>query len=66
MRVEESPDRIYQDSEFKDVGAEIVPAGSWVNAPLDNIILGLKELPADGCTYDDDAWRLDIVANTVS
>ncbi|RWA13243.1 hypothetical protein EKO27_g1849 [Xylaria grammica] len=48
VRVEESPDRIYNDSEFKAAGAEIVPAGSWVNAPVDNIILGLKELPADG------------------
>lgn len=45
--VEVSPDRIYKDSEFKAVGAEIVPAGSWVDAPLDNVILGLKELPAD-------------------
>lgn len=48
VRVEESSDRIYKTDEFRAVGAEIVPAGSWVNAPLDNIILGLKEIDADG------------------
>ncbi|KAI1434039.1 saccharopine dehydrogenase [Xylaria sp. CBS 124048] len=48
VKVEESVHRIYRDSEFKAAGAEIVPAGSWVNAPVENtIILGLKELPAD-------------------
>lgn len=51
VRVEASPDRIYHDDEFSAAGAEIVTAGSWVEAPLDNIILGLKELPADGSTY---------------
>ena len=45
VRVERSPDRIYKDAEFEAVGAEMVPAGSWVDAPLDDIILGLKELP---------------------
>jgi saccharopine dehydrogenase (NAD+, L-lysine-forming) len=45
VRVERSPDRIYRDAEFENVGAEMVPAGSWVDAPLDDIILGLKELP---------------------
>ncbi|KAH7211550.1 hypothetical protein DER44DRAFT_807521 [Fusarium oxysporum] len=48
VRVEESPDRIYKIDEFRDVGAEIVPAGSWVNAPKDDIILGLKEIEAYG------------------
>lgn len=52
MRVEESPDRIYKTDEFKAVGAEIVPAGSWVKAPLDDIILGLKEIEADGSMYN--------------
>lgn len=51
LRVEESPDRIYKDDEFKTVGAEIIPAGSWTKAPLEHIILGLKELPTDGCMY---------------
>ncbi|KAH0596135.1 hypothetical protein MHUMG1_05996 [Metarhizium humberi] len=48
VRVEECPNRIYKTDEFKAAGAEIVPTGSWVNAPTDNIILGLKELEADG------------------
>ncbi|KAI1133492.1 hypothetical protein F5Y10DRAFT_287825 [Nemania abortiva] len=47
-RVEASPDRIYYDSGFKAVGAEIVPARSWIDAPVDNMILGLKQLPANG------------------
>ncbi|KAF5636386.1 Saccharopine dehydrogenase [Fusarium tjaetaba] len=48
VRVEESPDRIYKIDEFRDVGADIVPAGSWVNAPKEDIILGLKEIEANG------------------
>jgi len=50
VRVEESSDRIYKDSEFKAVGAKMLPAGSWVDAPTDHVILGLKELPANGST----------------
>ncbi|KAI1080260.1 saccharopine dehydrogenase [Whalleya microplaca] len=48
VRVEKSLDRIYDDSEFEAVGADMVDAGSWINAPVDNVILGLKELPANG------------------
>ncbi|KAL7621590.1 Saccharopine dehydrogenase [Parahypoxylon ruwenzoriense] len=48
VNVERSPERIYKDSEFEAVGAKLVPAGSWVNAPRQDIILGLKELPANG------------------
>ncbi|KAG8416513.1 Saccharopine dehydrogenase [Metarhizium acridum] len=48
MRVEEYPKRIYKTDEFKAASAEVVPTGSWVNAPTDHIILGLKELEADG------------------
>lgn len=52
VKVEVSPDRIYKDEEFKAAGAEIIPAGSWVKAPVDNtIILGLKELPSDGSKW---------------
>ena len=46
VRVEDPSDRIYKIDEFKAVGAEIVPAGSWVNAPKDHVILGLKEIDA--------------------
>ncbi|RYP57835.1 hypothetical protein DL769_009243 [Monosporascus sp. CRB-8-3] len=45
VRVERSPERIYKDEEFEAAGAELVPTGSWRDAPTDNIILGLKELP---------------------
>jgi saccharopine dehydrogenase (NAD+, L-lysine-forming) len=47
LRVERSNDRIYKDEEYAAVGAEIVPTGSWVNAPKDHIILGLKEFPLE-------------------
>ncbi|KKZ61181.1 saccharopine dehydrogenase (NAD+, L-lysine forming) [[Emmonsia] crescens] len=36
--------RIFSDAEFEEAGAMLVPEGSWVDAPLDSIILGLKEL----------------------
>lgn len=45
VRVERSPERIYNDEEFAAAGAELVPAGSWQKAPKEDIILGLKELP---------------------
>ncbi|PGH08334.1 hypothetical protein AJ79_06021 [Helicocarpus griseus UAMH5409] len=49
VNVERSPTsalrkRIFPDAEFEQAGATLVPEGSWVNAPLDHIILGLKEL----------------------
>ncbi|GBL48569.1 saccharopine_dehydrogenase_[NAD(+),_L-lysine-forming] [Candidozyma auris] len=43
--VEESPQSIFEAKEYADVGASIVPAGSWKEAPKDRLILGLKELP---------------------
>lgn len=51
VKVEEYPDRIYKIDEFRAVGAEIIPSGSWVNAPKEDIILGLKEIEADGCMF---------------
>ena len=47
VNVERSPERIFDDSEFEAVGATLVPEGSWVDAPHDHIIVGLKELPED-------------------
>jgi saccharopine dehydrogenase (NAD+, L-lysine-forming) len=47
VNVERSPLRIFDDSEFSDVGATLVPEGSWVDAPQSHIIIGLKELPED-------------------
>lgn len=47
INVERSPVRIFQDSEFEEAGATLVPEGSWVSSPEDHVILGLKELPED-------------------
>lgn len=47
VNVEKSPERIFDDSEFEAVGATLVPEGSWVDAPTDHVIIGLKELPED-------------------
>lgn len=51
MNVERSSERIFDDEEFEAVGATLVPEGSWVNTPKDHIIVGLKELSADDCTW---------------
>ncbi|WP_460071002.1 saccharopine dehydrogenase [Streptomyces sp. YKOK-I1] len=45
LTVEESPQRIFPVEEYEAVGAEVAPAGSWVSAPPDTVVLGLKELP---------------------
>lgn len=47
VAVESSNARIFKDYEYKEVGCEIVKAGSWITAPTDAFILGLKELPMD-------------------
>jgi len=47
VNVERRPERIFDDSEFEAVGATLVPEGSWVDAPHDRIIIGLKDLPKD-------------------
>jgi len=46
--VEDAPERCIPTDAYRAIGCEIVPAGSWVDAPSDAIILGLKELPEDG------------------
>lgn len=51
VRVEESADRIYRDDEFAAAGAELIPAGSWLKAPKEDVILGLKELPEDDIPF---------------
>jgi saccharopine dehydrogenase (NAD+, L-lysine-forming) len=49
VNVERSPGRIFDDEEFAAVGATLVPEGSWIDAPKDHIIIGLKELPEEDC-----------------
>jgi saccharopine dehydrogenase (NAD+, L-lysine-forming) len=68
--VEKSVMRAFEDSDFKEAGATLVEAGSWVNAPNSAIILGLKELPEDypaklhhrhiffaHCYKNQDGWK---------
>ncbi|WP_410051836.1 hypothetical protein [Bradyrhizobium sp. SZCCHNS1012] len=43
--VEAAPHRIFQDEAFEAVGCSIEPRGSWVSAPENCYVLGLKELP---------------------
>ena len=48
VTVEESPDRAIAIAEYAKAGARIMPAFSWMDAPSDVIVLGLKELNEDG------------------
>ncbi|KAJ2904520.1 hypothetical protein MKZ38_007852 [Zalerion maritima] len=47
VNVERSPERIFDDEEFEKLGANLVPEGSWREAPAEHIIMGLKELPEE-------------------
>ena len=47
VNVEESPLSIFDDSEYEGTGATVVPTGSWIDAPSDHIVVGLKELPEE-------------------
>jgi saccharopine dehydrogenase (NAD+, L-lysine-forming) len=49
INVERSSERIFDDREFKEVGATLVKEGSWSEAPTDHIIIRLKELPVKEC-----------------
>ena len=49
VNVERSPQRIFHDEEYERVGATLVPENTWCDAPDDNIIIGLKELPVEAC-----------------
>ncbi len=49
VNVERSPERIFDDAEFEAVGATLVPEHSWVDAPKEHIIVGLKELEEKDC-----------------
>ena len=51
VNVERSGNRMFRDEEFAAAGANLVPEASWPNVPRDHIIIGLKELPKDTCTF---------------
>ncbi|MEM9788614.1 MAG: saccharopine dehydrogenase, partial [Pseudomonadota bacterium] len=48
VTVEESAQRTLPIADYAAAGCEIAPEFSWVDAPDDAIIVGLKELPEDG------------------
>ena len=48
VTVEDSPRRVIPTDRYRAAGAVIAPEGSWVDAPDDAIVFGLKELPEDG------------------
>ncbi len=48
VTVEESTQRVIPIDEYRAVGCDIAPEGSWETAPSDAIIFGLKELPETG------------------
>ncbi|MER6526276.1 saccharopine dehydrogenase [Streptomyces sp. NPDC001508] len=45
VTVERSPQRVFPTGEYLTAGCTIAPAGSWVDAPADTYVIGLKELP---------------------
>lgn len=45
--IESSPVRVYADEQYAELGLPIVPAGSWVTADPDVVVVGIKELPDD-------------------
>ncbi|KZO96020.1 Formate/glycerate dehydrogenase catalytic domain-like protein [Calocera viscosa TUFC12733] len=45
ITVERDPQRIFDDEEYEKVGCTLAEHSSWVDAPLDTPIIGLKELP---------------------
>ncbi|MFH9013075.1 saccharopine dehydrogenase [Streptomyces sp. NPDC017943] len=45
LTVEESPQRVFPIEDYAAAGCRVAPAGSWVSAPPDAVVLGLKELP---------------------
>lgn len=47
VNVERSSLSIFEDKEYADIGASLVPTGSWTEVPSDHIIVGLKELPEE-------------------
>ncbi|WNV85122.1 saccharopine dehydrogenase [Umezawaea sp. Da 62-37] len=45
VTVEDSPHRVFPTADYAATGCLVAEPGSWVDAPDDEIVLGLKELP---------------------
>ncbi|CAM1508986.1 Fc.00g027250.m01.CDS01 [Cosmosporella sp. VM-42] len=46
--------RIFEDSEYENVGASLIPAGTWPEAAPGTLILGLKEIPEEDFPLKND------------
>ncbi|MGH3601398.1 MAG: saccharopine dehydrogenase, partial [Pseudonocardiaceae bacterium] len=47
VTVEDSPQRLFPIWDYAAAGCRIAEPGSWVGAPGDEYIIGLKELPEE-------------------
>jgi saccharopine dehydrogenase (NAD+, L-lysine-forming) len=47
VTVEESAQRAFDPESYAEAGATLVPTGSWVDAPGDVVVVGIKELPEE-------------------
>ncbi|HET6500082.1 MAG TPA: saccharopine dehydrogenase [Amycolatopsis sp.] len=47
VTVERSPQRVFPIEDYAAAGCGVAPAGSWIDAPDDTWVIGLKELPAE-------------------
>ncbi|WP_405905677.1 MULTISPECIES: saccharopine dehydrogenase [unclassified Streptomyces] len=45
LTVEESPQRVFPIEAYEEAGCRVAGTGTWVSAPSDAVVLGLKELP---------------------
>lgn len=45
VTVEDSPRRIFPVEDYAAAGCAVAPAGGWIDAPADAVVVGLKELP---------------------
>lgn len=45
LTVEKSPQRVFPIEAYEEAGCRVAETGSWVSAPPDAVVLGLKELP---------------------
>ncbi|KAK9447561.1 uncharacterized protein V1518DRAFT_421306 [Limtongia smithiae] len=67
--IERSTQRVFPDAEFEELGFPMVDEFCWPNAPKDEIIIGLKELPEESfplvhehvqfahCYKDQGGWK---------
>lgn len=45
LTVEDSPQRVHPIEAYERAGCRVAEAGSWVSAPPETVVVGLKELP---------------------